>query len=513
MASPHQPAVTGNRRAATAAMLLAMAVTALEMTVVSPAMPRIIASLHGFAIYPWVPSAYILASTVTVPLYGKLADRLGRKRVLMFGLLLFGLGSILSGASTTMPMLIAMRVIQGLGAGAVAPIVLTLIGDLYTLDERARVQGLFSGVWGICSVAGPALGGALTDRLSWRWVFYVTVPFNVVAMIVLARRVPERRGQSTAAGLDWLGTVLAGLASSLLLLGALGSERWTRGTELALFGAGVGLLAVLLAWERRHPDPILPVDLMARPTIASAIGGSFLIGALLFAIETYVPLYVQGVRGGSATDAGGAITPLFLTWSLSVAVAARVLVRLGFRGTATVGAAFIAAGMGGLALGAAWPERSGPLFLVALILTGLGMGPAALSFLLSVQHVVPWQRRGAATGSVIFFRMIGGAIGVGGLGALLARGLATRLGTWSSIDPSQILLPHEAGRLPAGVLAAAREALGAALARVFLAMAVLAVLALGLSWFLPAGRITTPSPDSDPREGDDIYTAEVALEM
>lgn len=507
------PGLTGDRRAATVAMLLAMAVTALEMTVVSPAMPRIIASLRGFDIYPWVPSAYILASTVTVPLYGKLADRVGRKRVLLFGLTVFGLGSVLSGASVSMPMLIGMRVVQGLGAGAVAPIVLTLIGDLYTLEERAKVQGLFSGVWGICSVAGPALGGVLTDRLSWRWVFYVTIPFNLVATLILVRHVHERVRRPSLAGLDGIGTILVGLGASLVLLGALGSDRWSARTDALLVGSGLVLLLALFRWEQRHPDPILPVDLLRQPAIAAAIGCSFIIGALLFGMETYIPLYVQGVGAGSATDAGGAITPLFLSWSFSVAVAARVLVRLGFRGTATAGALFIAAGMVGLAVGSAHPESSRAYFLVSLILTGLGMGPAALSFLLSVQHVVPWNRRGASTGAVIFFRMIGGALGVGGLGAVLTHRLSTLLGDSPGFDPSEILLPHARDRIPAEALQHARHALGESLQIVFLAMAMLSVVSLILSRLLPAGRITDTPPDHAPGRPDETPAAELALEI
>jgi MFS family permease len=511
MSEPSPSGPTIDRRAATVAMLLAMAVTALEMTVVSPAMPRIIASLRGFDIYPWVPSAYILASTVTVPLYGKLADRLGRKRVLIFGLMLFAMGSVLSGAAVSMPMLIAMRAVQGLGAGAVAPIVLTLIGDLYTLEERAKVQGLFSGVWGICSLAGPALGGVLTDRLSWRWVFYVTVPFALAAMGLLAARVEERVARRAEGPLDWPGSVLVALGSALLLLGALGAERWAGHVEMLLFGAGVVVLLVLVGWERRAPDPILPMDLLARPPIAAAVGGSFLIGALLMALDTYVPLYVQGVRGGTATAAGGAITPLFVTWSISVALAAKVVVRLGFRGTATLGAAFIAAGMGGLAFGAAWPDRAGSIFLAAMIATGIGMGPAALSYLLSVQHVVPWGRRGAATGAVVFFRLIGGALGVGALGATLGHGLARRLGTLSGIDPADALLPEKQAELSPALMAAVREALGGALGLVFVQMFVLAAIAVVLSAFLPPGRIETRPAEGG--EGDDPYTAEIALEM
>src|SRR5690242_12782162 len=199
-------------RIVTVALLSAMTVCTLEQTVVSTAMPSIIATLTGSDIYPWVFPAYHLASTVTTPLYGKLADLLGRKRVLLFGLALFALGSMLSGMARSMPELIAMRVVQGLGAGAVGPIVLTMLGDLFTLQERAKVQGWFSAVWGVSSLAGPALGGVLTDQLSWRWVFFVTVPFAVISAWILIRHVHEKVEHREVLPIDWVGAVLLTLS-------------------------------------------------------------------------------------------------------------------------------------------------------------------------------------------------------------------------------------------------------------------------------------------------------------
>src|SRR5215472_5024671 len=198
------PAYAG-RRMVTAAMLVASTVTAMEQLVVSPAMPTIIAQLKGFEIYPWVISAYLLASTVSTPIYGKLADLYGRKRILLFGLVLFSLGSILSGTSQSMGQLIAMRTLQGLGAGAVGTIVLTMLGDLFTLHERARVQELFSAVWGLSSVAGPIIGGYLTDNVGWRWVFLVCVPFAIAAIVLLAWYVTEPLVDRKVAPIDWAG--------------------------------------------------------------------------------------------------------------------------------------------------------------------------------------------------------------------------------------------------------------------------------------------------------------------
>ena len=348
----------GNRRLVTFALMLAMAVVALEQTVVSTAMPSIIAQLDGLEIYPWVFSAYLLASTVTTPVYGKLADIWGRKRVLLIGLGLFAAGSVLSGRASSMPELIAMRVVQGLGAGAVGPIVLTMLGDLFTLEERARVQGLFSAVWGVSSVAGPWLGGTLTDNLSWRWVFYVTLPFAAVAAWVLVRHVREDVRRDHSRPIDWAGAGLLASGSTLLLLAILRGPDASMVAGSVLVAAALALLGGFIAVERRAADPILPLDLFARVPIAAAIAGSFLIGALLFGIDTYVPLYVQGVLGGKAAEAGEVITPLFLSWAISVAVAAKVVVRLGFRLTAVVGMGMIAAGMAGLAWGADHPTRA-----------------------------------------------------------------------------------------------------------------------------------------------------------
>ena len=488
-----------HRRIVTAALMMAMSVAALEQTVVSPAMPTIIAKLKGVEIYALVFSAYLLASTVTTPLYGKLADRYGRKRVLLFGLGVFGLGSILSGLSRSMPELIAMRVVQGIGGGAVAPIVLTMLGDLYTLEERARVQGLFSAVWGVSSLAGPALGGILTDQLSWRWVFFVSVPFGAIAALILATKVRETIADREPTPMDWLGAGLLAGATSALLIAVLGGQDspWQR--AVALLGISAVLLAMFVRQERRAIDPVLPLDLLARPEIAASIAGSFLIGGLLFAIDTYVPLYVQGVRGGSATAAGRSITPLFASWSFSVFIAAKVVPRWGFRRTAVIGSGLIALGTIGLVLGAVVTEINGPAFFVGMAVIGLGMGPNSLSYILGVQNAVAWDRRGAATSAVIFARTIGGAVLVGLLGAALGRELGWRLDGASAGDIAASLRPETHALLAPEQLQAVRKALGGSLRDVFLMTLALASLGMLCAARLAGGR-ASERPDA-PRRG------------
>ena len=476
-----------HRRMVTAALLVAMTVTAMEQLVVSPAMPTIISQLKGFEIYPWVVSAYLLAATVSTPIYGKLADLFGRKRILLFGLALFSAGSMLSGMSQTMGQLIAMRSIQGLGAGAVAPIVLTLLGDLFTLEERARIQGLFSAVWGLSSIGGPMIGGWLTVEMGWRWVFFVSVPFAAVAFIMLVLAVHERVEHRRVAPIDWAGAGLLTVGLSGLLLIVLDGSSLGLTNCLILGATTLALMTGFVAWERRAADPILPIDLMTRRVIATSVAGSFLIGGILFGIETYVPLYMQGVLGGTAKEAGRVLTPLFLSWAVSVTVAAKAVVRWGFRGAGVFGSCFIAAGMLTLAVGSAYPSSARLAFTGGLVLIGVGMGPTSLSFILAVQHAVSWGQRGVATGAVLFFRTIGGAIGVGALGGALAWRLSRMLTTAGAagVDVGSALRTETHHLLPQGVLGLVQTSLGHSLRDVFMMMVFLALGCMVCAVWLP----------------------------
>lgn len=496
-------ALAGRRRI-TAALLVAMMVTAMEQLVVSPAMPTIIAQLKGFDIYPWVISAYLLASTVSTPIYGKLADMYGRKRVLLFGLALFSLGSILSGTSQSMGQLIAMRTLQGLGAGAVGPIVLTLLGDLFTLHERARVQGLFSAVWGLSSVAGPIIGGYLTDSVGWRWVFLVSVPFAIAAIIMLAWYVTEPHMERKVAPIDWAGAGLLSAGLTCLLLLVLDGSNHGVAVPTGLLAASIALLILFVIRERMAADPILPLDLMTRPVIAASLMASCLIGAILFGIDTYVPLYIQGVQGGDARLAGRALMPLFLTWAFSVAVAAKAVVHRGLRFGCVVGSFFISAGSLGLVLGAMFPQWYRLGFYPGLVMVGLGMGPASLSCVLSVQHSVQWGQRGVATGAVIFLRTIGGALGVGVLGAVLGWVLAHRLADAGAtgINVTAALRPETHRFLLAGQLAVVQSNLGHALRDVYLQMAALGVGTMICAFWLP-NKEATHATASEPAGAED----------
>jgi MFS family permease len=477
------------RRVITVALLLAMSVAALEQLVVATAMPSIIAQFQGFDRYAWVASAYLIASTVTMPLYGKMADIWGRRRVLVFGLALFSLGSVLSGAAVSMTMLILMRALQGLGAGAIGPIVMTMIADLYSMQERGKVQGWFSAVWGISSVAGPAIGGVLTYYLSWRWVFFVTVPFSLLAIWTLMRHVREDVRAGDRPAIDWKGAALIAGGSTALLLAALGGPGRPQAVSAAWVVVGLVLLALLPGVETRAADPVLPLGLLRLRPIGVGALGNALVGGLFFGIDTFVPLFVQGVTGGNSLQTGRAITPLFLSWSLSVVVAAKLVTSLGFRRTALIGSSLIAVGGVLLPVGAWLPGREGPIFTAALVLVGLGLGWAVLCYTLAAQNAVDWDRRGVATGLVMFSRTMGGAMGIGLMGAALARLVEARLtvGGEALFDVSAALRPETHALLASDDLVRVQEALRGGLGLVFLVLALMALLGTICAACLPSG--------------------------
>ena len=299
--SPGTPPVSiglRRRRAITAGLLLGMSLGALEATVVGTAMPTVIATLGGLAHYSWVFSAYLLTSTASVPIWGRLSDLYGRRRLYLAGIAVFVAGSALSGAATSMTQLIVFRAIQGIGAGAVIPLSMTIIGELYALEERARAQALFSGVWGVASIAGPLVGGYVTDALSWRWVFYLNLPFGALAATVIALAYPPRSGTSKAR-IDWLGAALL-FGGVTCLLVAVGD---VTDAVLPWLAATAVLLGALIYVERRASDPILPLDLFGHRVVSFSLVVVFMTGMAMFGAIAFVPLFVQGVLGGTC-DAG-----------------------------------------------------------------------------------------------------------------------------------------------------------------------------------------------------------------
>src|SRR5580658_2542913 len=344
-----------DRRWVTAALMLVMVLASMEQTVTSTAMPTIIGSLHGLEHYSWVASIYLLACTVSMPLYGRLADTLGRKRVILFAIALFSVSSLLASTSRSMPELIVYRGMQGLGAGGIMPVVLTILGDIFTLEERARIQGLFSGVWGTSSLAGPALGWFLIATLGWRSIFFVNLPFGLLGMFVLMRYYHDQEKSRTVdLDLPGIASLAVGCMALLALVSRLGPDGWPLGISMALLAVAVIAGIFFVSNERRTDSPIMPVDLLLNRGIGPSLLGSCLMGIGFLSLDTFVPLYVQGVRGGGAGAAAWVVTPVMLTWALSGIAAAPLVVRWGFRNVAMLGSTLVVIGFIGLLVGTAY---------------------------------------------------------------------------------------------------------------------------------------------------------------
>lgn len=471
-----------------------MFLAALEATAVATAMPTAVAELGGVTRYSWAFSAYLLTSTTTVPLFGKLADLHGRLRIYLICVVIFLVGSALCGAAHTFDQLVYYRALQGIGAGGVMPVSVTLIGDIYTLEERGRMQGVFSGVWGLASLVGPILGGIVTDTISWRWVFYFTIPFGIISAILLQLFLhePEIRREHK---LDLLGTFLLTVSITALLIAILeGSESWgiTDARTIGLMAAAlVGLLAFV--WqENRAAEPMLPLDIFHSRLISVASAGSLLLGCLLFSLAAFIPMYAQGVLGGTAKDAGAALIPMMLGWPIASTISGRMMLRVGYRPLIRFGGLVSLGGLFFLAFNPG--TRVSLAFAMATI--GFGLGFLATPYLVAVQTAVPWNRRGVATSSNQFFRTIGGSIMVAVLGAVLNARMRQQLGPDGNANLA--LQPVEAGIDPV-LLARVREALSAGLHTIFLICLAMGIVALIIAVFFPAGSASQHAHDSTQR--------------
>lgn len=467
------------RRAVTVALLLVTALASFESTVVSTAMPTIIGDLGGLPLYAWVFSVYLLTSTVAMPVYGRLADIHGRRRLILVAIALFLTGAVICAFARSMQQLIAARAIQGLGAAGLIPIALTVIADLYSLQERARVQGLFSSVWGFAALVGPLLGAFLTVHFGWRSIFSINIPLGAVAFFLVASRMIESRA-SLPDPVDVAGASTLAIGVSLVLFAVLrapGSEGVPATVRVALLAAGAISLAIFARIQTQRAHPLVPPDLFRHWQTASPYLAGVLLGTTIYGVDTFVPLFVQGARGGTAGAAGAVVTPLVFFWATSAAAASRLILRVGFRSTARFGAVLVLVGLAGLLAGAlahasvAWASA-------ACAVVGAGLGPSSLSQVLAVQHVAPERQRGVATSLVPFFRVLGGSIGVGALGGVFAAGVAARLG--SGMEAASRLLAGARGTDPG-----ASSAIPPSLFRMAIERSVLPVFAvlLGLAAF------------------------------
>jgi MFS family permease len=483
--SPHsgQLPASVDRRWITAALMLVMVLAAMELTITSTAMPTIIGQLHGLDHYWWVTSVYLLVSTVTMPIYGRLADVLGRKRVVLVAIGVFCIASVLASSAQNLGQLIFYRGLQGLGAGGIMPVVLTILGDIFTLEERAKMQGLFSAVWGGSSLAGPAIGALLVDTLGWRSIFFVNLPLGALGFFVLAQRYHDHE-KPHSTDLDIPGAaLLAATCSAILgLVFAVGTDEIPLPVDAGLAILAVAAAVALVRVERRASNPIFPLDLMSKRTIGPAILGSALMGVAFFGVDTYVPLYVQGTTGAGPKAAAGVVTPVMFAWAASGIVVAPIIVRFGFRRTAVVGSLITSLSFTGLFLCAVL-KAHGVVLAAVLMASGLGFGAASMSYLLSVQHSVSWQQRGIITSGVQFVRHMGGAIGIGLLGMLFNVLSVPQMQQLREmgVAPATVMDPQLRDQLPASAHSIIVAMIDSGLTWVFAAMAATAVLQTAIS--------------------------------
>jgi EmrB/QacA subfamily drug resistance transporter len=476
-----------HRPATVLALILALFMAAMEMTVVSTAMPTVVAELGGALHYAWVFSAYMLASTVMVPIHGKLADLYGRKPVMLASMAIFLAGSMASGQARTMTALIAFRAIQGIGAGGLQPIALTIVGDIFEVEERARMQGIFGSVWGVAGLAGPLLGGVIVATLSWRWVFYVNVPFGILSAAILSFSLVESVEKKDRQ-LDVAGATLLTLAVVSLLLGVEGFLPWL------LIPGSVALGITFAVVEHRVKEPMLPPHLFRTRVLATSSALSTVTGAAMIGIVTFLPLYAQGVLGASPTEAGAAIAPMAIAWPVASAISGRLLPRLGFRPLVRIGMAVVALSTLGLAFAISRGATSGELRIASAIF-GIGMGFASTAQVIAVQSSVSFNQRGVATASTMFFRNIGGTVGVGVMGVVLAHDLMANAIMRENGGAELVarILGPERKSVAESVLAAVSGDLQRGLAHVTWICVGLGALAIVAAWLFPNSKVQRKS--------------------
>ena len=429
-------------------LLFSVALVAIDSTIVSTAIPSIVRDLGGFSLFPWVFSVFLLTQAVAIPVYGKLADLYGRRPALLGGTVLFLAGSALCGLAWNMVALIAFRALQGIGAGAIQPIANTVAGDLYRVEERGRVQAWLASVWGVAGISGPAIGGALVQYASWRWIFYLNLPVGAVALLLVATRLREDVARRPHR-IDVAGAALLVGGAGLVILGLLAGGvdwPWWSPASVVVLGGALALLAAFVWRERRAPEPILPLWVFGRRVLAGMnLGGGATIGCLLMGLSSFLPTYAQAVLGASPLLSGFAVTATILGWSSCAPPASRLYLRIGFRDTAILGASIcLAAGM----VFAHLPQRA-PLgaAVAAAYLMGCGLGTLSASTVVGVQTVVGWERRGVVTGAYMFSRMTGSALGVATFGGVANATLTA----WLHHAPASL-----AGQLPGSVDSASR---------------------------------------------------------
>ncbi len=465
-------------------LMLGMLLAALDQTIVATALPTIVGDLGGLNHLSWVVTSYLLAATVSTPIWGKLGDLFGRKRMYQIAIVVFLLGSILSGFSTTMVQLILFRGVQGLGGGALIVLAQAIIADVVSPRQRGRYQGYFGALFGASSVAGPLLGGFFTDHLTWRWVFFVNIPLGILALVVTSAVLPAS-GTRAKARIDYIGAGLltAGITCLVLLTTWGGTEyAWSSPTILGLAMATVVLLAGFVMTERRAVEPLLPLRLFRGPIFTVGSMVAFLVGVAMFGCISFLPLFLQVAGGASATNSGLLLVPLMLGLLAASVFAGQVITRTGrYRVLPITGTGIAAFGL--FLLSTMDASTSRLMSGVYMTLVGIGLGLSMQVLVLAIQNSVRVADLGVATSTVNFFRSVGGSVGVALFGALFNARLAAELGGFAGLSGSAIT-PDAITALPAAQRADVVDAFASALTGVFLVSVPVMLLGFGLSWLL-----------------------------
>ncbi len=486
------------------ALMLVLLIASLDQTIVSTALPTIVGDLGGVSQLSWVVTAYLLASTVVGPLYGKLGDLFGRKRLLQAAIVIFLVGSALCGLAQSMTELIAFRALQGLGGGGLMVVTLAVIGDVVSPRERGRYQGYFGAVFGVSTVIGPLLGGFLVDSVSWRWIFYVNLPIGLLALAVIAAVLPARKAEGRPK-VDYLGaSLLAGGLAAIVLFTSFGGTTYSWGAPqmIVLIVLGFALLGLFVVNERRASEPILPMTLFRNRVFSVSSGVAFIVGLALFGAVTYLPLYLQNVKGHSPTVSGLLMTPMMAGVLTTSIVSGQLISRFGrYKPFPVAGTAIMAIGLGLLSrLHVGTSTLGAAAYMLVL---GLGLGLVMQVLVLVAQNSVDFRNLGVATSASTLFRQVGGSIGVAIFGAVFANGLASRL---ESKLPRGVHVPTSSNpaavkRLPAPIHHAYVSAVTGALEPVFLIAAGFAVFAFLLTWLLREVPLRTTAEAPDPGAG------------
>jgi EmrB/QacA subfamily drug resistance transporter len=410
---------TTQRKMVTVAMLVSILLVAIDTTIVTTAMPHIVQQLSGLNLISWVFAIYLLSSSITTPIYGKLADLYGRKSIFIFGIVLFVVGSMVSGMAQTMHQLILFRGFQGLGAGAVMPLTFTIIGDLYLGEERARIQGLLSSVWGFAGLLGPLAGGLVVDHISWRWIFYINVPIGIAAILLVLSFLHQTKVANTKKAIDYWGAALFTVSMGSLLFALItGGESyaWNSAVIISLVAVAVVSLTIFLLVEAKAKEPMLPLSLFRIPIIAVSNAIGFVASGVLIGVAVYLPMWIQTLLGHSATSSGLTLMPMSFTWTLAATLAGRFMYRIGSKTTAVLGAVLIVAGSAWLM----FVNTGSPYwYLVGVMLViGFGMGCSFTPLTVLIQSAVGWNLRGAAMASNAFTQSLGQTVGVAVFGTV-----------------------------------------------------------------------------------------------